>query len=539
MQRLTYLAFLLTLSLTNAAANVTDSQFPFDASKPLKVGQGLDLTKFGAPRQECLNFELEFETAGAINTKVDTEILTTYEELSNTLNIDESRSVSADVSWAKYKAKGSFSTESKFSDFKRNESSSIFLVVNVFTEWGKRQAKNISLKNEFRALISDGKHDEFKQQCGTHLIIAERRKSQISLLIQISNLTEDSKKIVEKKLKNAIEASGPIKKVDVKVNAESKKSWSNTFKSSKKYGDISVKIFSKGAIGLSEVEDLSPALSEDLPSLLKQLSQYASKFTQNSSAISHYLMLNNTSFGLDQPMVNFEKLNILAYLFDSLEEIDFRINELNKIRDNYPEIFELLYVDSEKKHAKYKKYLAGSIEECIQVDSCPKRTKKPPKFHPINDFLVEDEIKVDCTYANISTINANGKSDDIRVLSNIRLFAEGKIRMPGYLQYSTAVIRAIGGAGSESTPLYNPPTVKDPDKRISKFFTTVDNHIFNLDQLTSKKGGVLSIDSDSFRDKVLSIQETAYVIEIKLKDGTSLLDYLGYPLIENCPIKKS
>ena len=532
-------AFFFAFVFVGAEARVTDSQFPYDATKPLKIGQGLDLNKFGSPRQECLNYELEFETEGAIDTKVDLEIVTTYEELSNTLNIDESRSISADVSWAAYKANGSFSGDSKFSDFRKNQSSSIFVVFNVFSEWGKRQAKNFNLKDEFKALLSEGKHDEFYQRCGTHLIIAERRKSQISLLIGISNLTEDSKRIVEKKLRTEIGAKGQINGVNANVSEKTKKDWSNTIETSQKYGDISVKIFSKGANGLSEGEKLSPALSEDLPSLLKRLSDYASKFTQQSSAISNYLILSNTAFGLDQPMVNFEKLNLLPKLFDNLEEIDYRISELNKIRDDYPEIFNLLYINTEEEQVEYKQYLERVIEECLKVDLCPKRLKRAPMFHPLNDFLVEDKIKADCSYENYTTLNASGKSEDIRVLSNIRLFAEGKMRMPSYLQFSTAIIRAIGDSGAESTPQFNSPTVKDKEKSISKFYTTVDNHVFDHKDLVIKKDGVLSINSAAIREKLLSIQDTSYVVEAKLKDGNRLLDYLGFPVIEDCPIKES
>ena len=155
---------LLTLFFSvKASAVVTESQYPYDPTKPLKMGNGIDLSNFGEAKIECLTYETEFETEGNNEVKAEINIITTYEKLSNTLNLSKSRKLTADVSWTSYKANGEFSSNYKYSDFKKNENSSIFIVANVFTDWGKKVAKNYKLKNNLKTLIDNNEFEKFKK----------------------------------------------------------------------------------------------------------------------------------------------------------------------------------------------------------------------------------------------------------------------------------------------------------------------------------------------------------------------------------------
>ncbi len=528
-------ACLLVLSSIPAYLGA-ENQIPWDPSKPVKLGAGIDLALFGMPKRECLNYQASFETAGAASTSAEINILDSFESLIDDLNYGVDYSVGSKAEWAKIKAGGKTTIQHKFERFRSKSRSSLHIVVKASADFGKYLAENYELKGDFKKNIDDGEFAKFAAACGTHMIVGQRRQSQVALVITISNLTEDTKRLISNAYSNKASFSGGMDGLAVAAESDLKATWSELIKTAKRYGKISASIESTGDKGIKVLEVLAPALIGDLKTIVDKLAAYAGQFDQISSAVTHYLLLNNSVFGAPIPDVDYDSLVIVNGLFNKIVKIDDAITSLEELEKSQPQIFKSYYSADLQTLKVVRDTIVSRIESCLRLSNCQDYKDILPSFHPLDDFIIEDSLFAECEYDLYPTILADGTKSSTKILGNIRIYLSGNIRMPSEVQFKAAKVYAVVDDGIKQVKTFNGLTVRYPKAVQSGLVATIENFRFDTSKYVVVDGNNTTIKRDLLIDARTNALESNYIIIAKLKNSAIVTDYLRYPVVDDCPV---
>jgi hypothetical protein len=171
---------------------------PYSPMAGIAVGSGVDIDLVNQQRFTCLDFQGTdvrwLDGDGAIATNASVDLVTDYESLAKTLDLEVDYKSKADVGLAKLKAGAEVNLNVKYSDFAKDEARSLALVFSAKSDYGRQGLQPFHLQQEFQQLISDQKYDDFRKRCGTHSIVAVRRQSAVAVVVMISELTHSAKK---------------------------------------------------------------------------------------------------------------------------------------------------------------------------------------------------------------------------------------------------------------------------------------------------------------------------------------------------------
>jgi hypothetical protein len=378
---------------------VSDTYLDYDPKKALQLGSGIDMLNFGEMRSQCItSYNAEFETTGAMKTQAKIHIVDTYKKLTEILDLGVDYSLATEAGWAAYKASGKFNNTTKFNDFRNEEASSLMVVIEVSSDYGKRVAKNYELEKEKEEFIINKEFNEFINRCGTHTIIGEVRKSQIALVINIKNLNESGKKVVKLLFDNTFKGSGNIEGIDAGVEGTTKLDWSKIIESSNKIGSVSAEWFSFGGEGIPNAGTIVLSFTKDLEAILKSISELSQKFTQNNSGIVGYLLLNNRSLGLTPPKVDYEVLQKIYTLQEVLGAYESAIKEIEVIKEKNQSIYRNYFQQKHSKLALEKQAIINHIDLCFSGDkACLKADFSYPESILLADFIEkEGSVAINC-----------------------------------------------------------------------------------------------------------------------------------------------
>ncbi len=114
--------------------------------------------------------------------------------------------------------------------------------------------RDFELKDEYKALIVARDWKAFRAACGTHMVRGFNRKSSLSVIVQIDNISEQGKIILENTMGGSV--GGSVKLGDVlgasgKVSAST--TISDTLKLAGQMGRVSVRAEAVGGAGIGTV----------------------------------------------------------------------------------------------------------------------------------------------------------------------------------------------------------------------------------------------------------------------------------------------
>ena len=146
---------------------------PWSDNNATTIGSGLDVDLINQQRFTCLSFKDDdvkwLDGAGAVKTTATIELVSDYQSLAKTLDLEVDYKSKADVGIAALKAGGSVDLNLKYATFAKDESRTLAIVVKALSNYGRRGLVKYTLDDRFAKLIREGKFDQFRKIGRAHV----------------------------------------------------------------------------------------------------------------------------------------------------------------------------------------------------------------------------------------------------------------------------------------------------------------------------------------------------------------------------------
>jgi hypothetical protein len=229
-------------------AQETRLSIPWSGTSPTTVGTALDIDLVDWNRNACLARspgDLKWlDGDGAVKTDVTIELVKDFRSLAKTLNLEVDYKSKASVSLGELKAGKSLDLNTKFESFAKDEGRTLALVVKAFSDYGRRGLESYRLDQAYMSLIDSGKLAEFRQQCGTHTVVAQRNVAMAAVVILLSDISSSAKQALEQTYASNFDANAPVKAATVTAGSSLKVSWKSLIETAQRTGKMKVELVS-------------------------------------------------------------------------------------------------------------------------------------------------------------------------------------------------------------------------------------------------------------------------------------------------------
>lgn len=536
---------LFPLTAYSAQYSLDSLAIPVSQGSAVTIGSGLDVDLINQQRYTCLDFvpgDVEwFDGAGAVSTTANIQLVTDYKSLAKTLDLEVDYKSKADVSVLSLSAGAAVDLNVKYSDFAKDESRSLAIVLKAESDYGRKGLSNYKLKKEFSDLISQGDYAGYRGRCGTHTVVAERRKALVSVVIKISNVTSETKRSIEGLYRTSFSGSGSldIAKLNAKVDAAAK--WKNLIETASKVGDLSVSFESRGGAGIPDATKMLISNDpENLDNIIKALSGIGSSFTKEASSPTEYLLVSNSVFGAQIPAVDGKKLEYINSYFLRLAKIDYALGRISAYKNDYPELYSRFYSKPLAQLKGVRLNIVSYIEDCVLRDVCSYMPDKNLDLLFVEDVIRPDKLVLSCRYKRYSTpVDEAGNRVMQDILTNISVELDGKVRFSDYVSVGGAILSRFGPNDDSVTVIPEFPSLalsKTDESGESRIRAILDYKVVLPDvEVTS---GTIVVRNRQDLDKVKNyFQESLYSVSMQSKkNNVSIINTLGPPFGGDCPV---
>jgi hypothetical protein len=537
-----YIIALGLLSSLNVMAE--DLSFKYDPDLSIRLGAGVDELRPLVKKLDCLMDTSGVQadsTDGVVSTAFSMKVIESYTDLINELNMDTK--IAASVKFGGYSA--SASVESKFDEYGKDTDHSIIIMIKAESLNGRKMLKDDSaLKPVYESLIAQGNHKEFMRRCGTHYIDSEVHKSVVVAMIKVSDLSNESKKTIERTYKASLEDNSGSSQGSVSVEHHFKKFMSKT----SKLGKVSMEIFGLGGGGIKTLSGLMNNFDRsDLKSIMQGLSHYVEGFDPSKSAPVSYSAKSYELHGLVKPyeMGNYWDNLSKAYLLHVKNE--FRLKQLQKIVENgnRDQTFNNYYTYRWQEVSSQQQELKVMIEACFAKPECksvPKVTEIPVIWP--QDAITGTSLSAACSYSDL--YDAKGSLIG-KVLNHVLVGMNGNINFNSYLSdfsfskssYDETYVPldpVVGVTSMSKQPL----TQSERDISFERYRLSAYMDALKVPLVKNAQGKIEASAANlkALQEFYASLASAEYAVQVKLLDLPDNMSSIGKLSLKNCPEKK-
>lgn len=263
-----------------------DQSFFYHPSKALLLGGGLDMEYPVDTKEDCVDYaEAKWvESDSGVNR---VQFSSSYVTDARSIVRNTKTNASLEASY-KYGA-GSVSMSAGYGLNKKyaHASDSLNYMIRAEYDFGTRRALEPVLKEKYQTLIDENKMEEFKQRCGTHFVISERKGANASILIKVENLSKQE----VKDLRFNINVSG--KYTGTRVSAAYSRA--NFVKVASSKGEVKIDFDAQG--GRAEDVAAFASAQNDIVKHQAAMENYMKGITRETSAPQSYKLVSFDRFG--------------------------------------------------------------------------------------------------------------------------------------------------------------------------------------------------------------------------------------------------
>ena len=463
-----------------------------------------------------------------------------YATLAKTLNLEVDYKSKAEVQITALKAGGNVNLNLKYDTFAKDESRTLAIVVKAFSDYGRKGLTKYKLEDEFAAMISAGKFAEFRQRCGTHTVVAQHNDAMVAVVIQLSDISAESKRALQTTYASSFGGSGVVNGVTISGSVETQAQWKSLIETARRMGTMKVSFESRGGAGVSDA--LKVAVTSDpakIDTILASLSSIGASFTQANSAPVQYLLVPNSVFGVTATISDASKLDVLNGYYLQLARLDYALSRIDGYKTSFPALAKL-YASSPEvlKLASYRSQLVAAVESCVLRDAC---TYAPPKELGVlfaEDIIAPDALKLQCLYRRFDSLD--GKVS-INVLNNAAVVLRGKARLTQFVSLPTALLTRLGPVSIPPRPMVTAWQAVSLSQRDSagnaRILDQLDNQTFKP-AVDVSTGDVTVTNEAVLASALADMLDSIYLISIQGQNGLFVQNAVGPPYGGDCPLKK-
>ncbi len=488
---------LLYLLLNNTA--FADIIFNYNAHSHLKVGAGIDIEVPHMGKRSCYeNVErqwLDCNEACSPVSKVEIKYINTFKELIKELKIDmsiqSSASFSAKISGFGGGADSNYKLTSNLRDYQKHQESRSLVIIKAYSDFGRQELKSYKLLPRFQNLLNENKFDEFRNECGTHFVHREKKKSMITGVIEIKNINSNIKRHLKTYFETEMKSNLSYAEV-LSGNASSKftSDIQAFLEEANKMGSLEMSLTAHGGTGLTALGSvISNATSDDFKSLLSGMSSYVTSMSAATSPSESYYLIPYSTFESAAPTVKYgpKRFKWLNKLFDLDLQVQGRIERLGDIAENTPELFETYYSSEQAYYKKIQAFIESLATDCIKNNICEEKNLQLAEILWPNDLLINNKLMETCHYTDLYSEDGSKKIG--KILSEVSLSVRGELPFLTFTNTDTLNVFYFDSK-SQLHEVDNRQVswvIKDINKDSSKYFARIDHVKFDLKNLGLKK----------------------------------------------------
>lgn len=516
---------------------------PWSDKNATTIGSGLDVDLIDQQRFTCLKVgdsDLKWlDGLGAVQTTSTIELVSDYKSLANTLNLEVDYKSKADVGIAALKAGGSVNLNMKYESFAKNEGRTLALVIKAQSNFGRKGLTQYTLDKPFDDLVKAGDFKTFRARCGTHTVVAQRNQAMVAAVLQLSDISQESRQALESTYTSSFSGGGTISGLAMSASTEMQAKWKSLVQAAYRLGTMQITFETKGGAGISDSFRL--AVSADptkIDTILGALNSIGPSFTQQTSAPVAYLLVSNTVFGVQNKVSDISKLDALNGYYLQLARVDAALARIDGYQTTFPAL-STVYATSPGllKLRAYRSQLVTAVENCVLRDDC---SFTPPKELGVlfaEDIVTSSALKLQCLYKRFDSTDGKVR---LNVLNNAAVVLRGKARLTSFVSLPTALLTRLG---PESVPPRQMVTawqafaMSEPDANgLVDVIAQIDNQTFNptVDIGTGSVNITNEADLTRLRADMLG---SIYTVNMQLQNGLFIQNAVGPAYGGDCPFK--
>ena len=499
----------------------------FNSSGNLAIGKSIDINNPNASKQDVIESPTEeWLDGGSPSTALKASLVTSSNELYEKLNLNVN--LQGEV---KLPVIGGGRSEFDMKTEIENDYSdnNLYYVIHAYNDFGRQGLKNPKLKGPFQRLIDENKYEDFIRAAGTHFVIRQRRASTIYALITISKLNSITKRALSLNYNNSLNIN--IQKL-ADLSGKQTYEYKNLIKTAYKFGSVKLEFYLSGTEGLSKLASGFPQSPDDLPSLVKALSNAASSVLRENSTPIEYHLASFAMFDLRVPVFEKEKVECLSKITNRKLVIRSYLNKARKIVLDQPRSdFTNYYQNKIATLTNAMKEINRFENDCKVKGNCCENLKN---IEPI--IWLEDIVTINSKYvvADYVPIYKNDGSKVGKIIKSLKLVVEGQILnneyyccIDGfYLDSNLDPVKTNLKMADNSNPALSETEIVGAFQQ-RQYVYIID--IINIDYMSSTSLGVL-YDNGNLDKSLMTIDKLRrndYFVEVTSKDQLKNYVYLG------------
>lgn len=328
---------LMILGANSTVAFAADNSYDYHPSSVLALGKGFEPNILSEPKIKCVDAKEVFELANKAATQTHFEMRTirSVRKLKEQLGVD----FKIDARYLNSYGGAQFNLD-KESNFNSN---SINILISASSEFGSMTLDNPKLKPFAQDLIDKGKHDHFRDECGSQLVVNAVYGVKVAVLLTIHNVSSTTSSNIQADAKGGYD--GGAMKVDFKA------SLSDLVKQASATNSLSITVYSVGSQGVSDLSDVVKVMSggeDSLGKIQEKIGSYFDEFTRDD-AVPIRFVAKPFGFGFEDKYENLWKAHNerkISRIAGAYRRLQFQVEQVNAIEDG-DDLRSLLVADSD------------------------------------------------------------------------------------------------------------------------------------------------------------------------------------------------
>ena len=532
-----------TVSLSNALDGL--SRISFGTESNLAIGDTIDVADPTEPKERCIgykNTDIKADTKGALSARLSFKFIRNIDQFENTFNFSYNVQAASSANFAKVIGGGSTLTSfGSFENFVKRNSDSVLILIDAYADHGREMIQDFALKQPYQKMIDEGRYSDFRAACGTHFIRGWTRRSAITVVIEVSNLSQQAKFALENTMSAAANATIGIKDFSGTARASTTTALKDTLKLASKLGRVSARVETIGGKGIATIAALVGAgnltVPENIDKLLSKLADAAKDFSVENSAPQQFIVVPNpglTGANIAFNAQNFEKL---GSIYRALVRVDQRLQLYDEYRARDVKLWNSYFRPIAEKIKALRASLIEAYRDCKTAGKCDAKVPNHIDGVILEDVLWAGKLEARCIYAYEYTDVLNGREmDKFNYLSSIAIVWTSEIRFLKEIDPLSTELKIITPEFELIRPAFDPQR----HQSLKTYASGDDGEIFvdayrqRVDRNKVLVGKDIKI--DVIRDVRKRAAQSLYVLTFHTYSGLEVEAVLGRPEMRKCPV---
>lgn len=533
------------------------SSVRFDSGTGFALGDTISILRPSSPLKRCVEYDqtsdVKSDTAGSVASNLNVYIVKSLDDFERNTTFSFATSASMGFGFGQaFGASGDMKQNGQFEQFVHRERQSLLLVLEANADQGREFISNYKLRKEYAELASAGNPDAFIRNCGTHFIRAVKKRSGIRVIFNVSNLTENSKRVISYHFETSASAKGTIKLLTAEARSSASVDIADTLKLASNFGKVTYEVQATGGLGVSTLGktlksvDLSNVI--DFKKVLDALADATADFSNSNAAPEKFILVPHPELQPGDIKFDAQKYVALGAIYKAILRVNELVELYSSYRDKNVAVWNKYFKVQSDRVRDLRESLLKQYAQCRDMGKCYFEMPSSIEGVMLDSVAVDGHLRALCPIGNKETSAINSKTESsVQYLSSIVVDWTGSLRYFPQIDISGAELYRITPTLTvERIPLNRGQISwqqeRDDSGKESPILRGGQDSALALitfshfipEEEKIRTGGQIDLTYlQSFR---ANVARSLFVVRLPLRVGLQVEEVLGFPDMKNCKL---